>query len=132
MFALKTRLQRAILARLTFNDGKLIPKATLLEEVCEDLGEEVDAKSLDKAFDELVELLADVSMIKFEGKKTGFKAKLGKNIVRILPILIADPDLSEEQITLIKFFQRAIRAPFRMLPTLHHCPALSHDESYSI
>ena len=44
-------------------------------------------------------------MIKFEGKKTGFKAKLGKNIVRILPILIADPDLSEEQITLIKFFQ---------------------------
>ena len=76
-----------------------------MEEVCEDLGEEVDAKSLDKAFDELVELLADVSMIKFEGKKTGFKAKLGKNIVRILPILIADPDLSEEQITLIKFFQ---------------------------
>ena len=105
MFALKTRLQRAILARLTFNDGKLIPKATLLEEVCEDLGEEIDAKSLDKSFDELTQLLADVSMLKFEGKKTGFKVKLGKNIVRILPILIADPDLSEEQITLIKFFQ---------------------------
>ena len=103
--ALKSHLQRAILARLTFSDGKLIPKATLLEEINEDLEEEIDAKALDKAFNELSELLSDVSVVKFEGKKTGYKAKLGKNIVRLLPILVADPDLSDEQISLIKFFQ---------------------------
>ena len=51
-------------------------------------------------------------MLKFEGKKTGFKVKLGKSIVRILPILVADPDLSEEQITLIKFFQELRFVPF--------------------
>ena len=59
---------------------KIIPKATLLEEVCEDLGEEIDAKSLDKGFDELTQLLADVSMLKFEGKRPGLKS----NWVRIL------------------------------------------------
>jgi DNA-binding transcriptional ArsR family regulator len=106
MFALKTRLQRAILARLTFNDGKLVPKETLLEAVAEDLEEELDAKALDKGYAELTELLSEVGALKFEGKKTGYKVKLGKNIVRLLPILVADPDLSEEQISLIRFFQQ--------------------------
>ena len=102
---LKSHLQRAILARLTFSDGQLIPKATLLEQINEDLEDEIDAKLLDKGFNELADLLSSVSVVKFEGKKTGYRVKLAKNIVRLLPILVADPDLSEEQISLIKFFQ---------------------------